>query len=356
MKTRANNAVIRAEASAWIAQLETGELDPADVDALREWIVRSPYHASELRHVAQLSSELNVLAGLAESLDAAADAYRPITRKRKRNMRLMAYPVFASCLLLVAAGLWTVNLPEQTRQSLVTSIGEYTEHVMSDGSVIALNTNSRVDVAFTTDLRQVSLLAGEALFTVAKDPRRPFVVVVGSRRVEAVGTAFLVKRVDDEIEVSVTEGRVKFWSAPTTVVQAADTTEAAANDAATKPVFLQTGQSLKLPVEQQLQAGDADLKNVEVESVSDVDLRRRLAWREGLLDFHATPLSQVVAEVSRHSGKRIIIEDPELRAKEFAGLFRVGETENLIQALDLRDDIDVTFIDADTIRLARPAQ
>lgn len=356
MKIAANNQVVRAEASAWIAQLETGELDPADVDALREWTARSPYHASELQRVAQLSGELNVLTGLAESLEAAADAYRPVTRKRRRNMRLLAYPVLAGCLLVMAMGLWLFMRPGETTQSLVTSVGEYTEHILADGTMIALNTGSRVDVAFTPDMRQVSLLEGEALFRVARDRQRPFVVVVDSRRVEAVGTAFLVKRANGEFEVSVTEGRVKLWSTAASVGQSPDVADPPAKDTVQTSVFLQTGQSLKLPVARLAKATDLELQNVVVESVSEVELRRKLAWRERLLDFHHTPLSQVVAEVSRHSGKQIIIDDPELQTKQFDGLFRVGETELLIQALDLRHDIEVTVIDTNTVRLSQTAK
>jgi transmembrane sensor len=355
-----SSSTVRAEASAWIAQLETGDLDPADLDALREWVACSPVHADELRRCARLSGELNVLSEMAGSLTEAAHAHRPMMRKRAR--RRLAYPAFALCaaLTLALAVPLRMSVPEFFTESLATALGEYREHEMPDGSVIALNTHSRLDVLYTPGLRRVSLLAGEALFRVAPDAERPFVVHAGSRRVEAVGTAFVVKLVDEKMEVAVTEGRVKLSSAipaPTRANSASESVEIrgrrratqAVNVAAVEAVYLRKGQSLKLPVHR-------EVETAEIESVSAADMRRKLAWREGLLDFHRTPLSQVVAEVSRHSGVHIIIEDPDLRERQFDGLFRVGETQKLLQILDLRDDIDVTQVDAGTVRLSLARQ
>lgn len=347
MKTFSNGTV-RAEAAAWIAQLETGDLEAADLDALREWIARSPLHASELRRCARLAGELNVLSEMKGALEDAARVYRPM--QRKRNHRKWAYPAFALCVTLFMVLLWRISAPEVFNETFATAIGEYREYEMPDGSVIALNTNSRLEVVYTPELRQILLLSGETLFQVAPNADRPFVVQAGLHHVEAVGTAFVVKMVDDQMEVSVTEGQVKLLSPTPASVDMSkpvplETTsiDASADLAA---VYLQMGQSVKLPVHEQR----AEL--AEIESVSTAELRRRLAWRDGLLDFHRTPLRKVVAEVSRYSGMRIIIEDPDLKEREFDGLFRVGETQMLLQALQLRDDIDIVQVDPSTVRIS----
>ncbi len=347
MKTFSNGTV-RAEAAAWIAQLETGDLEAADLDALREWIGRSPVHAIELRRCARLAGELNVLSEMKGALEDAAKAYRPM--RRKRNRRKWAYPAFALCATLLTVLLWRMSAPEVFTETFATAVGEYREYEMPDGSVIALNTNSRLEVVYTPELRQILLLSGEALFQVAPNADRPFVVQAGLHHVEAVGTAFVVKMVDDQMEVSVTEGQVKL-SSSTPV--SGDMSKPAPLEATSisapavlAAVYLQMGQSVKLPVHQQR------AEVAEIESVSTAELRRRLAWRDGLLDFHRTPLRQVVAEVSRYSGMRIIIEDPDLKEREFDGLFRVGETQMLLQALKLRDDIDIVQVDPGTVRIS----
>ena len=347
MKTFSNGTV-RAEAAAWIAQLETGDLEAADLETLREWIGRSPVHASELRRCAQLSGELNVLSEMKEALEDAAKAYRPM--RRKRNRRKWAYPALALGATLLTVLVWRMGAPEVFTETFSTAVGEYREYEMPDGSEIALNTNSRLEVVYTPELRQILLLSGEALFQVAPNADRPFVVQAGLHHVEAVGTAFVVKMVDDQMEVSVTEGQVKL-SSPSpalhrTVEPVPLETTSVGTPAALAAVYLQMGQSVKLPVHGQR------AEVAEIESVSTAELRRRLAWREGLLDFNRTPLSQVVAEISRYSGVLIIIEDPVLKERHFDGLFRAGETQKLLQALDLLDDIDVTHVDPSTVRIS----
>ena len=83
---------------------------------------------------------------------------------------------------------------------------------MEDGSTIALNTNSRVNIDYSGERRVVQLLRGEASFDVAKSPQRPFVVYAGSGLIWAVGTAFNVRYTSDLVDVIVTEGIVKVYT------------------------------------------------------------------------------------------------------------------------------------------------
>ena len=340
-----NIEVIRLEAAAWLAQLETAEMDSADLAALREWMGRSRSHVAELRRLAQLSASMNVMNDFAGPLEEAAAGFEPVVRQRP-GIRL--YPALGLAMLFVAmlTLLTQFSRDEPEPRSLVTRVGEYVEHTLADGSHIALNTDSRLEVAFTVEVREVTLLEGEALFTVAKDPGRPFVVNAGSRRITAVGTVFLVRVGATAVEVAVTEGMVALYATTATVVDAAPSPD---SPDSIEPVHLRERQSLKLPMNEQE-------PQLNVKTISDSDLRRKLAWREGLLDFYRTPLTEVVAEVSRHTGMRISILDPELREREFDGLFRVGETELLLQALAVHGDIRLTRVGADTVLLGHAVE
>ncbi|MDE0451457.1 MAG: FecR domain-containing protein [Gammaproteobacteria bacterium] len=335
-----NIEVIRLEAAAWLAQLETAEMDSADLAALREWMGRSRSHVAELRRLAQLSASMNVMNDFAGPLEEAAATFEPVVRQRP-GIRL--YPALGLAMVFVAmlTLLTQFNRDEPEPRSLVTRVGEYVEHTLSDGSHIALNTDSRLEIAFTAEVREVTLLEGEALFTVAKDPVRPFVVNAGSRRITVVGTVFLVRVGATAVEVAVTEGMVALHATTAAVVDAAPSPD---SPDSIEPVHLRERQSLKLPMNEQV-------PQLNIKTISDSDLRRKLAWREGLLDFYRTPLTEVVAEVSRHTGMRISILDPELREREFDGLFRVGETELLLQALAVHGDIRLTRVGADTVLL-----
>lgn len=334
-----NTEVIRLEAAAWLAQLETGEMESADLEALREWMGRSHRYVAEIRRIAELSASMSVMNDFAGPLEEAASTFEPVLRKRPG---MMLYPVLGLAMLFVAVlFLFTqFSQDEPEPRSLVTRVGEYLEHTLPDGSHIALNTYTRLEIAFTPQAREITLLTGEALFTVAKDHDRPFVVIAGSRRITAVGTTFVVRLRDKHVEVAVTEGVVSLSVTPASGADIPPSTASA------EPVRLREKQSLKLPVNDQQPQPD-------IRPISDRDLRRKLAWREGLLDFYRSPLSEVVSEVSRHTGVRISILDPELQEREFDGLFRVGETELLLQALSIHGDIRLTRVGADTVLLSR---
>jgi len=222
-----------------------------------------------------------------------------------------------------------------------TGVGEYRQYQLPDGTRIHLNTDTRLLVQFTPEARRAVLEYGEIMFEVAHDRQRPFSVGAGRRRVEAIGTAFVVKLVRDELQVTVTEGKVELASVDEGAARTErDTTFHSA------PVYVGVGQTVQV-------AALVEEPNLKVESISEADVRRRLAWRDGLLDFHRTPLSQVVFEVNRYSGKHILIDDPELQAMKFDGLFRIGETDLLLEVLRLRGDIEVKVLDAETVKLSR---
>ena len=75
--------------------------------------------------------------------------------------------------------------------------------------MLTLNTDSELSVDYSGDNRIIHLSRGEVNFDVAKDPHRPFVVYAGDGLVWAVGTAFNVRLIEDSVDLTVTEGRVK---------------------------------------------------------------------------------------------------------------------------------------------------
>ncbi len=95
-----------------------------------------------------------------------------------------------------------------THGQYATRIGERSTIRLADGSVVTLDTASRVSLDLTTANREVHLLGGQANFEVAKDKARPFVVYAGDRRITAVGTAFDVRLDQREVCVTLVDGKV----------------------------------------------------------------------------------------------------------------------------------------------------
>jgi transmembrane sensor len=84
--------------------------------------------------------------------------------------------------------------------------------VLADGSKVWLNAQSSIvfDANLQTKQARKITLNGEGFFEVAKDKKRPFIVVAGGVEVKAIGTRFNVKAYnnDSHVTVTLTEGAV----------------------------------------------------------------------------------------------------------------------------------------------------
>ena len=331
---------LTSEAAAWLAQLETGKLSRKDLAAFREWIQRSPRHYAEIRRLAELSREVNVLAGMAEPLEAAA-------KRRNAVRRVGALPVLgwsaaglvATCALAVAL---FARLPEPGPVApepvyLVTPVGETRDVALEDGSTVKINTDSRMEVAFAKGRRSVYLEKGEAFFNVAHDAGRPFTVYAGDRSITAVGTAFSVRWTDDELVVTVSEGKVAYGEA---VARAAPAAEAGAARIGPASALPAPSPRTMLGPGHRLEVSALDRAEL-VERLPETVLSRELAWRSGFLDFQDVPLSEVVKEMQRYTPQEIVIADAELADLRFGGVFRIGQTDAFFEALEMSFGVSV---------------
>jgi transmembrane sensor len=204
------------------------------------------------------------------------------------------------------------------RQGYATQIGETQVVPLGDGSVITLNTNSRVTVNYTKSIREIHLLEGEALFDVAKNKRRPFVVVAGDTQVRAVGTSFTVKLLPDRpLLVLVQEGTVEVKRP---AIPQAPPVRVSVNSKAVAPE-------------------DAP---IETHAVEPTEISRALAWRVGRISFDNETLKDAAGEFSRYSSIEIQI-DPSVADETITGLFvsndPVGFARAAATSLNLRADI-----------------
>lgn len=336
-----SNSEIVAEACAWVAQLESGNLTGEDLAALREWMGRSPVHCKEIREVAQLSGQLSVLTELVSPLSVVVSADNSL--RKSRWVLPIARPVFAS---IAAAGLFTLlfvtsllNDPDSVPLKIYrTTVGEYQTVNLSDGTVIKLNTDSQIEVIYASGSRRVQVVRGEAFFDVEKDPQRPFQVFSGEAVTQAIGTSFVVRLRGAITEIAVIEGAVAF--AKLAEIGRAFTGEVPAKvvrpdspDGLEKTtVILHSGQaltSLALPDEV------SPHEPVAIPTLTDQEIRRKISWTEGLFDFSKTRLEDVVQEISRHNALVIDFVDPSLKEIEFGGMFRTGDVESLFEALEV---------------------
>lgn len=249
----------------------------------------------------------------------------------RRRAAIVAGSLAASAALLIA-GFHVLQAPSGMGQitQITTTVGEIRRMPLEDGSMAEINTNSRMAVKLDADIRRITLEQGEAFFQVAHDAARPFVVSAGDVRVEAVGTAFSVRRSGNGAEVQVTEGKVAVWDA----AEAGGKRLVAAGSRA---VLYGSGNN---------EEGVEDI----VLAADDID--RNLAWRHGQLIFEGDTLFEAVDELNRYNRTQVRVENSELGAEKLVGRFRTNEPEAFAKAAAAMLGAQMET-DSDTIKLTR---
>ena len=371
-----NRDSIETEACAWISQLD-GDRAPSaeDIAALQEWINRSPLHRQELQRLAELWGDLNMLTELAPDLDSLAAPNQPGFISKLLTPifgplfapRLPLATALASALVLVISMVvWNdFKRTEPSHHMFTTQVGEQRLAQLPDGSSVQINTNSQVEIDFTRNKRKVRLLKGEAHFNVAHDKSRPFEVFAGSGMVRAVGTAFSVYLKDQQVEVTVTEGRVEIAPSVENAIAAIDNSSGnlignsvdnSVDNSAKSKTNQQPIQTQKTAQLTQLSAGQNIRFNHHIEPIQTLrqdQVARKLSWRDGMLVFSGESLEQVVAEVSRYTTQSIVITDASIRDIRIGGYFKAGETQAMFDALETSFGVQVSRIDSGLVHLSR---
>ncbi len=314
-----NLSGIEAEAVNWIVRLDRNKPTDEELGELAAWIAQSSRHRTLIVEMSEQWGELDQLTDL---LAVAEPQSRLARRPRRRIFRTGIAArglAFAATILLAVSAVVFVGTSFFERGPSVykTAIGEQKRVLLSDGSIVRINTNTVLQVKFADDERRVVLESGEALFEVAKDASRPFVVAAGTSEIVAIGTAFSVRFEYDTVEVTVSEGVVDF-QAPTLL---ANTTQ-------------ESGTRVKSEKLVALESIEYNQGNAVVTKLEQEEMARALAWRDGALAFRGEPLDYVVAEVGRYSEIEFVFEDDSLRDLRVGGYFGIGETDNLLIALE----------------------
>lgn len=312
-----------SNAAEWDARLRAADCSEAERQAFADWC------AADAENAADFEALQAMLAGLREARDvpeirslreAALNAAPPVSRSRRRYRGLG----IAAAIGLLAVGLVTIELTEtripivQDAPSLATSIGERSTTTLEDGSVAVLNTNSRLQLAFSDQERRVILLQGQALFEVSENPDRPFVVMAGEQLITAIGTVFDVRLDGDDVQVTLIDGVVEVKA------EAPLGTDLTGPVATPAPVRMTAGQTLVTKA----------IATPEPPVLEAADVERASIWRQGRVFFDDVPLSEAVAEMNRYSTTQIVVRDAALDKHRVNGMFRTGQQSNFVLALE----------------------
>lgn len=291
---------IEAQAADLLQRRNFWNWSDADQAELDDWLAQSPAHlVAYLRLESALDRTDRLVALRAPSDAPAAHSWAwPMLLKVAAAFALVAVLGMAAASLLV---------PRPSERIYRTAIGGRETITFTDGSKIALNTNSVLRARMTTNERVVWLDRGEAFFQVKHDAAHPFVVMVGDRRVTDLGTQFIVRREPKKLEVAVVQGRVWF--------------DAPDKQTLTQTAFLMPG----------------DVATVAADKMSRTkmtvhELSNQLAWRRGVLVFHHTPLSEAAEELNRYNRLKIVISDQTAAGLTMNGSFPANSISAFTEA------------------------
>jgi transmembrane sensor len=333
------NEQILTEASAWFIEYRSGPLSASAHEEFMAWLRRSPEHIRAYLEVSRGYVELPAsgevpppeierLLAKARSRETdgvvaleewtpRATALRPPPQKGALRRRLAV----AASLFLVLGGAVGGYLFTQ-RGLYTTGPGEARTVTLEDASRIELNARTRLRVRYSAGLREVDLLDGQALFQVAKDHTRPFIVHSGTAQVRAVGTEFDVYRRGPDTTVTVLEGTVA-------VVGGSNPASDSTGPPAAANVLVTAGEQAVISPQ-----GSGKPRAANVSAAT--------AWTRGQLEFEETPLSEVADEFNRSSTRTLVLKSPQLAQMRINGVYSSVDPTSLILFLKSQPDLIVT--------------
>jgi transmembrane sensor len=283
---------LEAQAARWRIRRSDPDFTDQDSAAFETWISADPARAVAF---AKVDRTWDLMESLREN-----DLPEPAAHKYQLSRRAMA------AALVVAIGTGTLWLALDKGQTISTVIGEQRTVRLSDGSLVSLNTDTAIDLEFGANSRTLILRRGEAVFQVAKDPKRPWRVKVAGMQIEALGTIFGVRTNGADSRVLMLKGLVKITNPGRTSIKAYAST------------------------------GDAALVSrsaVRVVSPRSGEIDRLLSWRQGVLEFSGQSVQQIAEEFNRYNTSKIIVVNPETAQLKFGGRFGTHEGHQFVEAL-----------------------
>lgn len=320
---RARRRQLDEQAANWLLRLED-EPSPETEKDFRHWLESSAEHMHAFLEMTATDRDLDGLnrfreldldALVAEVRDEHASnvvsltqvAVAPASPAHRRTARWGTAVAATVALLAIAVG-FRYWLTASRVPVYATTTGEQRAVKLDDGSLIHLNTRSRIEVLLSQKTREVKLLEGEAMFTVERDRQRPFRVVTGSAVVEVVGTQFNVYRRSVGTTVSVIEGRVNVTGNG-------------------HRISLGAGEEAKVAADGRVLARTKGT------------LAKATAWQQRQLTFDHDSLEYVAEQFNRYNKIQIRVTDPRIRARELEGVFNADEPQALLDFLALERDL-----------------
>lgn len=340
--------VIMDDAAGWLSLLDSEESHLADRLAFARWLEADPRHRLAFEELSEVWAKLQILTDVPPLLEHPdvirfADAKGPADNAASvESTRQRPDWSAAIAVTLVALGSMLHMLLDNSGETYSTVQGETADVVLQDGSKVELNSETRLDVRIDEQRRDVRLLAGEAVFHVAKD-HRPFLVFTEQGTIAALGTSFAVDTSDGLLEVSVLEGLVSVSGGQSKM----PLTEF---DGVMALKF--TDEAERLAAGERLQISGTSRR---YETDNNIDFARDLAWRDGYVIFEDQRLQAAISDMRKYADLHIHLANPELGDLRISGRFATTDTNGFLALLQEKYKVSVDLVNDDFIVLRSQA-
>ena len=294
------------EAADWFTRLNEPPIETEELEAFSAWKAK-PENRAAYERLEDINRAMLTLNDDPDMRQAKADALaRGAARRRQRFASWRTSPraigiLAAACVVAAIGAAAVLRLPTYS-----TRIGETFSATLQDGSRIQLNTDSAVRVQYSAGQRRIELLRGQAMFQVAHNAQRPFIVVSGDAEVRALGTRFDVRRLGQTMRVVLAQGSV-------------EVTDKSVRET---PWRLTAGQALAL-----------EPKSAMTPHPEPVDVPSATSWTTGNVTFEGVPLSEAITELNRYRRDKIILAPSIPASRLIGGVFSAGDNDDFIVAV-----------------------
>ncbi|MGB3431109.1 FecR domain-containing protein [Achromobacter sp.] len=319
---------VRLQAAQWLVELQGDSVASDTLRRWREWRAADPEHERAWQHIEGFQARLQ---GVPAPLARAA-LTAPGSPARRRLIKALALAAFAGGAASMldeqrAWRRWTADSRSGT--------GELLNRLLPDGTQVALNAGTAIDIQFTQAERALRLISGELLVTTAPDSAanepRPFIVRTGQGSIRALGTRFSVRDLDGrssaESLVAVFEGSVEL------------------TPASGAPALLRAGHQGRLGRHAAAATGVAN--------------EDTLAWTQGIIVAQDMPLAAFLAELARYRPGRLAWDDTVAHLK-VTGTYPTADTDRVLEMLADTLPISLSYLTRYWVtvrsRAARPAE
>ncbi|HET9447589.1 MAG TPA: FecR domain-containing protein [Steroidobacteraceae bacterium] len=319
---------IREHAAEWFLRLHAHDLNVAERFAYLQWLKASPVHIGETLQMCVLYSVLYPMKkqlfftnedDISNVIDLATrEDTAPATRTRTSWRVRTLCVALAIGVVLIGGGIATHAWLDSR---IETQASEWRSLMLNDGSFVSVGPRTELRDRFRDQRRLLSLSRGEALFQVAKDPARPFIVDAGPAVVRATGTRFAVSRRESGVTVTVEEGAV------------------VVSDGAGRSGVISLTAAKQLTV-----------SGAWPPAVREVDAARELAWSNRRLVFEDETVAAAAGEFNRRNRVQIVV-DPAFAAEQVRGVFQADDPASFAEVVAARKNGVAVRPSRDVIRL-----